>query len=34
LTSRTIAYPAYADWELANGEAVTPDKSYTPQALP
>ena len=30
---RQIVYPAYSDAELVDGKAVTPDKSYTPQAL-
>ncbi|KAK4247434.1 hypothetical protein C7999DRAFT_41206 [Corynascus novoguineensis] len=31
---RVIVWPAYSDRELVNGQAVTPDKSYAPQALP
>lgn len=30
---RLITWPAYADWELVNGKAVVPDKSYAPQNL-
>ncbi|PSR77925.1 hypothetical protein BD289DRAFT_334265, partial [Coniella lustricola] len=29
-----IVYPAYTDAQLQNGTVVTPDQSYTPQALP
>lgn len=29
-----IAYPAYTDAQVANGAVVTPDQSYTAQALP
>ncbi|KAL2261570.1 hypothetical protein VTK26DRAFT_3877 [Humicola hyalothermophila] len=29
-----IIWPAYADHELSNGVAVSPDKSYAPQNLP
>lgn len=32
-SKRLIAWPAYADHELVNGRAVTPDKSYAPQTL-
>lgn len=28
-----IAYPAYTDKEVASGAVVTPDKSFTPQAI-
>jgi hypothetical protein len=30
---RLIAWPAYTDRELVNGEAVTPDKSFSPQTI-
>jgi hypothetical protein len=29
-----IVYPAYTDKQVASGALVTPDQSYTPQALP
>ncbi|AEO57208.1 hypothetical protein MYCTH_2314963 [Thermothelomyces thermophilus ATCC 42464] len=29
-----IVWPAYSDAELVNGQPVTPDKSFAPQALP
>lgn len=29
-----IVYPAYTDKQVAGGAVVTPDQSYTPQALP
>ncbi|KAF3765357.1 hypothetical protein M406DRAFT_321913 [Cryphonectria parasitica EP155] len=29
-----IVYPAYTDKQVQNGTVVTPDQSYTPQALP
>ncbi|KAL6718708.1 hypothetical protein ACLMJK_002942 [Lecanora helva] len=32
--SRLIAYPAYRDSQLVNGQIVSPDQSYTPQNLP
>ena len=32
--SKLIVYPAYTDAELAGGKIVTPNKSYSPQALP
>ena len=32
-SKRLITWPAYADHELANGVAVSPDKSYAPQTL-
>ncbi|KAG5921542.1 hypothetical protein E4U42_005799 [Claviceps africana] len=32
--NRLITYPSYTDNQLANGKVVTPDQSYTPQALP
>ncbi|KAF3016156.1 hypothetical protein G7054_g13659 [Neopestalotiopsis clavispora] len=31
--NRLIAYPAYTDAQLVNATVVTPDQSYTPQAL-
>lgn len=32
-SKRLITWPSYADHELTNGKAVTPDKSYAPQKL-
>ncbi|KAK0666550.1 hypothetical protein QBC41DRAFT_148810 [Cercophora samala] len=32
-SKKQIVWPAYADWELVNGKAVVPDKSYAPQTL-
>lgn len=32
--AKLIVYPAYTDKQLTNGTVVTPDQSYTPQALP
>lgn len=29
-----IIYPAYTDAQVSSGAVVTPDQSYTPQALP
>lgn len=29
----SIIYPAYTDAQLVNGQAVSPDQSYTPQAI-
>lgn len=29
-----IVYPAYTDKQVSTGAVVTPDQSYTPQALP
>ncbi|KAL8782462.1 MAG: hypothetical protein Q9213_005356 [Squamulea squamosa] len=34
VNGRTIAYPAYTDQQLINGNVVSPDQSYTPQNLP
>jgi hypothetical protein len=31
--NRLITWPSYADRDLVNGQAVTPDRSYAPQAL-
>ncbi|KID86106.1 small secreted protein [Metarhizium guizhouense ARSEF 977] len=31
---RIIAYPAYSDKEVENGQVVSPDKSYPAQGLP
>ncbi|KAL1631100.1 hypothetical protein SLS56_004627 [Neofusicoccum ribis] len=31
---KQIIYPAYTDKQLVNGQAVSPDQSYSPQALP
>ncbi|EKG09800.1 hypothetical protein MPH_13123 [Macrophomina phaseolina MS6] len=31
---KQIIYPAYTDKQLASGQAVKPDQSYAPQALP
>lgn len=32
-TKKLIIWPAYTDAELAGGNVVTPDKSYTPSSL-
>jgi hypothetical protein len=32
-SKRLITWPSYADHELVNGQAVTPNKSYAPQTL-
>ncbi|KAH8778384.1 hypothetical protein F5883DRAFT_449957 [Diaporthe sp. PMI_573] len=32
-TQRLIVYPAYTDKEVASGNVVTPDKSYTPARI-
>ncbi|KAI5365302.1 hypothetical protein Slin15195_G048350 [Septoria linicola] len=32
--NKQIVYPAYKDSQLAGGETVKPDQSYTPQNLP
>lgn len=31
---KQIIYPAYTDKQLVNGQRVSPDQSYSPQALP
>ncbi|KAG6006901.1 hypothetical protein E4U21_006620 [Claviceps maximensis] len=31
--NRLITYPSYTDVQLANGNVVTPDQSYSPQKL-
>lgn len=31
---KQIIYPAYTDKQLVNGQKVSPDQSYAPQALP
>jgi len=31
--AKSIVYPAYADWELVSGKAVSPDKSYNVETL-
>ncbi|KUI67718.1 hypothetical protein VM1G_03570 [Cytospora mali] len=33
-TTGLIIYPAYTDKQVSGGAVVTPDQSYTPQALP
>ncbi|KAL4918338.1 hypothetical protein BDW62DRAFT_181760 [Aspergillus aurantiobrunneus] len=32
--TRQIVWPAYTDRQVAGGEVVVPDQSYTPQVLP